>query len=156
MKQSDEIIFRKMTERDIDPYCILFQHVFSNPPWNEKWTFAKVKSITEKLIHKKGFTGITAENNTNNIGYLTGFSPAFIPSIYYIDQLFVALESHGKGIGKNLLLKTTGLIKDIGVSVIFLLTKPCTAAEKFYLNNGYKRFLPVLNINGKGIYYKKI
>ena len=83
-------------------------------------------------MQRKGFIGLVAETGTRPHGYLTGFRIAVMPSLFYIDQLLVDAEQHGKGIGRRLLTKTASLSSNSGIARIFLLTKPDTIAEKFY------------------------
>jgi hypothetical protein len=151
-----QIEIRDMFESDIDSYCTLFQGVFSNYPWNEKWTVIKIKADIKKLMRKKGFFGMTAEAASGNIGYLTGFRLGAIPSVFYVDQLFLEIHYQGKKIGKRLLFETTNKLKSLGVSTIILLTKPNSIAEQFYKSNEYKRFLPAIHIKGKTIFYKNV
>jgi aminoglycoside 6'-N-acetyltransferase I len=148
------IFIRKMTSADIAPYCRLFQSVFSNAPWNENWPIGKIASDIHHLVRKKTFYGLVAEADSRAVGYGTGFRLGIIPSVFYMDQLFVDVEFQGNGIGNRLLAETAGIVKNLGVSIIFLLTKPNTVAERFYRGNGYKRFAPLFRINGKGAFYK--
>jgi len=151
-----QITIRKMIDADIDPYCTLFQSVFSQYPWNEKWTIIKINTAIKRLMRKKGFIGMVAEAAPGTIGYLTGFRLGVIPSVFYMDQLFVANDFHGKKIGKRLHSETMSQLKSRGVSKIFLLTKPESIAEEFYKGIGYKRFLRAIYIKGKAIFHKSV
>ena len=154
--QLPQIAIRKMADTDIDQYCSLFQDVFSNPPWNEKWDISKINADIKKAMSKEQFFGMVAETGTCNVGYLTGFRFKIIPSVFYIDQLFINADYQGKKLGQKLLSETTSQIKILGVSKILLLTKPKTIAEKFYRNNGYKQFLSVISFKGKTFFIKTV
>lgn len=147
------ITLRTMTTIDIDPYCKLFLDVFSAPPWNENWTIDKINADIKKRMGKKYFMGIAAEVDSRIIGFLTGFQLKVLPSLFYIDQLFVNVNCHGNGVGRSLHSEMVNRIKSLGVSGIFLLTKPDTIAAKFYRNNGYRCFFPAIHIKGKVIFY---
>lgn len=151
-----QIAIKTMSDVDVGRYCVLFQSVFSKTPWNEIWTIAKIKTDIKKVMRKKGFWGMVAKADTEDVGYLTGFRLKLFPSVFYIDQLFVDVNYHGKKIGKRLLLETSNHLKRFGVSKLFLLTKPDSVAEKFYRNNEFKRFLPPMCIRGKGVFFKNI
>jgi GNAT superfamily N-acetyltransferase len=154
--QLPQIAIEKMTDADINSYCHLFQSEFSHHPWNEKWTIAKINADVKKLMRKKDFFGMVTKSASGNIGYLTGFRLKLFPSVFYIDQLFIDDNYHGKKIGTRLLSETTSQLKSLGVCKLLLLTKPNSSAQEFYINNGYKRFLSPICIKHKAIFYKKI
>jgi aminoglycoside 6'-N-acetyltransferase I len=161
MKQIQQlpIVIREMTRNDLDSYCTLFENIFSNPPWNEKWTISKISVDINKRMSKSSFIGIVTATGTKNVGFITGFrlwSFKKNVTLFYIDQLFVDNNFQGNGMGKRLLNEMTYQLKTIGVSHIVLLTKRNTAAEKFYRKNGYKRFLSPVQIKGKAVLYNKL
>ena len=151
-----QISIRKMTDTDINPYCSLFQNVFSKSPWNEKWDINKIDADIRKLLRKESFFGMVAETGSRGVGYLTGFRLKVIQSLFFIDQLFIDTDHQGKKIGPRLLSETTSHIKNLGVSRILLLTKPHTIAEKFYRVNGYKQFLSVISFKDKTFFIKTL
>lgn len=154
--QLPQIATEKMTDADIDSYCTLFQRVFAGHPWNEKWALVRVNADVKKLMRKNSFFGMVAKNASESIGYLTGFRLRLLPSVFYIDQLFINADYHEKKIGTRLLSETTSQLKSLGVCKLLLLTKPNSIAQRFYINNGYRRFLSAICIKGKGVFYKNI
>ncbi len=154
--QSPRITIRKMTGADVSSYCTLFKDVFSDYPWNEKWTVGKIEADIKKLMRKKGFLGMTADAGPGRVGYLTGFRPVIFPSVFYLEQLFVDKDHQGKKIGNRLLAETTRRLKSLGVSRMVLLTKTGTPAEAFYAAGGYEKYLPAVRIKGKTIFQKSI
>lgn len=150
------LVIRKMVESDIDSYSKLFQDVFAGPPWNEKWSLQKIQENINKLINKKGFTGIVARIDSVTAGYLTGFQIMFFPSVFYMDQLFVKSDYRCKGVARTLLSEACESLKPFGVSRMFLLTKKGAPAEDFYLRNGFKTLSKLIRIKGKHIFYNHI
>jgi aminoglycoside 6'-N-acetyltransferase I len=148
--------YRKMTTADISHYNQLFKKVFSLPPWNEEWSLAKINTALSRQICKEGFIGVVAQTDFGNCGYLTGFRLRFLPSIFYVDQLFIDNDFQGKSVGTRLLSEATDNLKNLGISKIFLLTKPGTVAAEFYKKNGYNLFLRNFHIKGKSIFYRCI
>lgn len=146
-----EIKIRRMVKEDTGHYCELFKDVFSQHPWNENWTISEIDAVLTRLMRKKEFVGLVAESATGTIGYLTGFRLRLFPSLCYLDQLFVHVDYQGKKAGKALLYEAVTLFNGFGSSKLFLLTKPKSAAEKFYLHCGFKPFLPAIRIKGKSI-----
>jgi aminoglycoside 6'-N-acetyltransferase I len=148
------MIIRPMTDKDINTFCFLFQRVFSQEPWNENWTVTKIDTGIKRQMKKKGFVGMAASTPRITVGYLTGFRLWLIPSIFYIDQLFVSTDYQRLKIGKRLLDETERHLKSRGISCIILLTKPGSYVENFYLKNGYKPLLRLFHIKGKFFLYK--
>lgn len=153
---SDKVTIRPMTNDDISLYCTLFQTVFAEAPWKEVWTISQIEKIITRHMRKKGFTGMAATTNNGTVGYLTGFRIWYIPSLFYLDQLFVKQEYQGLKIGKRLLAEAERYLKNKGVSRIFLFTKPHTGAEQFYTKNAYASWLRAVRINGKLILCKPL
>jgi len=153
---SSEVRIRSMSNQDITSYCILFQSVFAGEPWNEKWTISKIEIQISRQIGKKTFNGMVATTSYGDIGYLTGFRLFMLPSIFYLDQLFVRNDYQRKQIGQRLLTESELSLKSQGVTRIFLLTKPRSYAEKFYLKNAFKPCFRGIHINAKCIYGKHL
>jgi GNAT superfamily N-acetyltransferase len=155
-----QLTIREMDISDIDSYCALFQGVFSNPPWNEKWDLRRINAGIRKTLRKKGFSGFVAfapiepKNISIPIGYITGFKLPFVKSFFFIDQLFVDGRSQGHGIGTGLFSAMTSSIKTAGVPHMVLLTKPKTPAENFYIRKGFRRIFSKFQLNGKGVFYR--
>jgi len=148
---------RTMLEKDIQSYCALYQRIFAQSPWNEIWTLDKIQVALKKVMSKKGFIGITAEYESQPVGYLTGYRLRNFPIIYtfyYLDQLFVDDRHRGVGIGKGLLSKMVCQVNTHKGYGIVLLTKTNSAAEQFYRENGFKRLFPVIRFKEKVLLYK--
>jgi ribosomal protein S18 acetylase RimI-like enzyme len=107
-------------------------------------------------MRKRGFTGIIATVSHHTIGYLTGFRLRLIPSLFYMDQLFIDTDYRGLKIGKRLLAEAEKHLKSHGITCIFLLTKSQSDSEKFYIKNNYAPFLHAFRIKEKLIYFKHI
>jgi aminoglycoside 6'-N-acetyltransferase I len=156
---SDKLTTRTMLKKDMQTYCALFQRIFAQPPWNETWTTDKIHVEVKKIMSKKGFTGIVAEYESQPVGYLTGYRLQifpFIPSLCYLDQLFVDNRYRGIGIGKSLLYQMVSQVNTHGDCGIVLLTKASSPAEQFYLKHGFKRFFTIIRFNGKVLLYKAL
>jgi GNAT superfamily N-acetyltransferase len=155
--QPSPVTIREMEDRDVATYCTLFKQVFSEAPWNENHKLADIETMLQKVSRKKGFGGLVAESGSEAVGYLTGYLfgiPGML-QLYYIDQLFMSQEFRKKGIGGKLLAEMTGRLKNFRISGIILLTMPHSAAEKFYIRNGYRK-VPVIKIRGKSILYIRL
>lgn len=150
------IFIRQMTLEDIGPFCILFQNVFSQKPWNENWNISKINTNITRQMRKKGFVGMVASAPDKAAGYLSGFRLSLLPFMFYLDQLFVNTDYQGLNIGKRILEETETYLKSQGVSFIFLLTKPQSYIENFYTKNNYKSFLRSVRIKGKSFFFKHI
>jgi ribosomal protein S18 acetylase RimI-like enzyme len=153
---SEMVTIRQMTNDDIVPYCTLFQTVFAKEPWNEVWTIPQIQKIITRQMKNNGFTGMAAVTNDATLGYVTGYKIWSIPSIFYLDQLFVKPDFQGLKIGKKLLAEAERFLKKNGLSHIFLFTKPHSYAQNFYIKNTYTPFVQSIRIKGKSIFYKHL
>jgi ribosomal protein S18 acetylase RimI-like enzyme len=151
-----QITIRQMASDDVMPYCTLFQTVFAEEPWNEVWTIPQIQKIITRQMRNNGFTGMAAVTNDTTLGYVTGFKIWSIPSIFYLDQLFVKPEFQGLKIGKKLLTEAEHFLKEKRLSHIFLFTKPDSFAQNFYIKNAYTPFLRSIHIKGKSMFYKHL
>lgn len=151
-----DICIRVMENADVDRYSLLFQKVFAAPPWNEQWDSAVVRASLLNKMDSGRFLGLAACRGAETVGYLTGSTIIFLPSFFYLEQLFVIPEYRGKGIGAGLITAMKGHCTRKRTSFIVLLTRPSSVAASFYRRRGYRRVAPFLLIRGKGIFYTGI
>lgn len=96
-----------------------------------------------------------ATENQETIGIVEG---KFEAGVLYINDLAVAEDYRGKGIGKALLRKAEDFGKKIGAHKAYLITGDGWDVEKFYQNNGYKKTGSLLNhfLHKDFVIYEKI
>lgn len=90
---------------------------------------------------EKGFV-FKATEDKEILGVIIG---KFSAGVLYIDDLVVAKDYRGKGIGKLLIQKAENFGKEMGGHKAYLFTGDGWDAEKFYQNTGYKKTGTLLN-----------
>jgi GNAT superfamily N-acetyltransferase len=153
------LTIRAMVNRDIRHFSLLFQQIFSKPPWNEEWTLDAIRDLAWKIMRRDGYIGTVAEYASRPVGYAIGydlFRLPFLPRLFYLDHLFVDEAYRGIGIGGGLLSKIAEIAIIRKESKIVLMTKKNSAAETLYLGEGYLRVLPIIKIQQKIVLWKKL
>jgi GNAT superfamily N-acetyltransferase len=157
-KPSATLTLRLFQTMDNPVYCALFQRIFGQPPWNETWTLDEISRELDRIMAKPGFIGIAAEYQSHLAGFFTGYRLRFplLPSFFYLDQLFVDDRHRGMGAGRALLGQGLSLAADQHYRGMLLLTKPGSASEGFYRQNGFGRVLPFARLKGKLLLYRSL
>ncbi len=109
------IVLRDFREEDMDKVIALYQDVFSEPPWNEKWSYEDVLKSIEYCLNQKNPIFLVAELEYTND--LAGFMWAYELNLdkfpllnglvkpdeaIYGNELAVDRNLRGNGIGSNL------------------------------------------------------
>lgn len=130
---------RRFTIGDIDAVVELYKDVFSAEPWNDLWISSEqVRYYLNELIENPRFDGFVAYENSLLLGCCFGHQRSWWNGKeFFIDELFVANQMQGNGIGSKLMhyVETDLLMDDY--NRIVLLTNKNLPAEKFYLKKGF-------------------
>ncbi len=129
-----------MSVSDREYIIRLFRDVFENEPWNDDWSDEdQLNAYIEDLC---------GQNNSLTLGYwdkdqLTGIAMGHIKhwytgTEYYIDELCIASELQGRGIGSSFLKEIEGYLEEHGIVQIFLQTERTVPAFRFYQNRGFE------------------
>jgi aminoglycoside 6'-N-acetyltransferase I len=143
---------RRFTIGDIDAVLELYKEVFSSEPWNDLWiSKEQVRYYLNELIENPGFDGFVFYENSSLVGACLGHTRSWWNGKeFFIDELFVANQMQGKGIGSKLMQHVEADLLMNDYSRIMLLTNKDLPAEEFYLKKGFninqKRIIMVKNI----------
>ena len=123
---------------DIDKCAPLYMQAYNRPPWNYNFTQEKVAKYLTEYADRKRFVGFVLTEGDNVVGAMLGHSKTWWTNdILYIDELFVAPDSRGKGYGKKLLDHTEDYSREQGYEVITLMTNKHMPAFQFYNHIDY-------------------
>lgn len=123
----------------VDQIKKLFREIFMNEPWNDDWSnddqlynyildlIGNRNSLAFGLYYNGCLVGLSLGNV---IHWCTGTE-------YYIQEFCIRTELQGKGLGTKFLSDIQTLIKEKGVTRIFLQTERTVPAYKFYQKNGF-------------------
>ena len=76
---TDNMKIREIKSPDIDPCANLFVTIFSNPPWNETWSFEGAKPRLSDCFHSANFFGLLMEDADGLHGFAFGNIQYFLP-----------------------------------------------------------------------------
>ncbi len=135
----ETIEMRKFTIDDMNVSVELYKYVFSAEPWNDGWISSdQVRYYLSELIENPVFEGFVAYENSCLVAACFGHKRSWwTGKEFFIDELFVANEMQGNGIGTNLLRYVECNLLMIDCLRLTLLTNRDLPAVDFYLKKGF-------------------
>ncbi len=129
---------RELKENDIPACADILMAVYNNELWQCRWTKETAESYLTDFFEHKKFVGYAAEEENVLIGALFAHEKIWWNnSEVFIEEMFVAPEKQGKGIGTALLREVEKHIEEKGLAGITLTTNRYVPAPKFYEKNGF-------------------
>jgi aminoglycoside 6'-N-acetyltransferase I len=129
---------RPFTKSDIDQCAALYLQAYNRPPWNYNFTSEKAVKYLTEYTERGRFVGFVLTEGENIVGAMLGHSKTWWTNdLLYVDELFVAPESRGKGYGKQLLDHAEEYARNEGYEVITLMTNKHMPAFQFYNHIDY-------------------
>lgn len=130
---------RRLDASDREQVTALFLDVFTHEPWNDDWSDA---------AQLNAYIGdLTGQGYSLSMGYFEGsrlvaVSLGYIKhwyrgTEYIVDELFVARDMQGRGIGTAFLEALKAWLLRNGIVQVFLQTERTVPAYAFYLKNGF-------------------
>jgi len=129
---------RPFTQNDIEQCAGLYMQAYNRPPWNYNFTREKAAKYLTEYTDRGRFVGFALLEEDVIVGAMLGHSKTWWTNdLLYIDELFVAPDSRGKGYGKALLAHAENYASDQGFEVITLMTNKHMPAFEFYNHVDY-------------------
>ena len=129
---------REISPAEIDACAELFVSVFSNPPWNENWTFSTAQKRLSDCLMTPGFTGLAHEDGGVIHGFAFGNIQHYLDEKhYYLLELCIRTDRQREGIGSRIMNALKEIMQAQNVSRIYTLTARDTPARRFYEKLGY-------------------
>ncbi|MBN2353780.1 MAG: GNAT family N-acetyltransferase [Spirochaetales bacterium] len=124
--------------RLIEECVSLFISVFNSPPWNDQWTQERARSWMARLSSEPPFRGFCAFSGERLVAACLGrLEMWWRGEEYHIEEMFVAADAQGKGIGSRLLAFAESELKKENVAAVTLVTGREIPAKTFYEKNGF-------------------
>ena len=122
---------RNCEKADLRACAELFAEVFSEPPYNEKWSIRDAKAYIERFWRIEPDHCLVAEKNGRIEGVLLGFSYPFQNRTdFTIQELFVRREARRQGIARALI---GCVLEDFSIdTVVSLIVNEKSDAAIFY------------------------
>lgn len=131
---------RPYRPEDLDPCADLFLRVFGEEPWNDRWpSVERARSYLADFVATPGFMGFVALESTQFVALCVGHRRRWWQGDeYYVDELCVAPERQGQGIGTRFLSYIEERLLEQGIRHVVLLTRTDVPAAAFYEKQGFR------------------
>lgn len=130
---------RELTIGNLLEMAELFVSVFSKEPWNEEWDADMAKERLDIFLTNRYPVALGYYDNDVLVGFVLGnYSPYLKSMSFFLQEMCVATDQQGKGVGKKLFDSLEEHLNVLGVVDLGLLTLKGTPAEQFYLKRGVK------------------
>lgn len=118
----------------------LYRDVFTRPPWNDDWgEDNRLEAYIDDLTGNRNSLSYGIYEDGVLIGAALGsVRHWYTGTQYYIDELFISTDLQGQGFGTLFIGQLTVLLRERGISSIFLQTNRNVPAFGFYLKNGFE------------------
>ena len=127
-------------ETDLDDCIRIYHDAFTAPPLSYTWlTKEKAWRYVRDLTQTPGFIGYTYWENDEMIAFIFGILDNYFEgTMFCVEELAVASNQHGKGIGTKVIALLETKLAGFAVEAISLQTSRSLPAYKFYIKNGYE------------------
>lgn len=133
------LYLRELGPEDRDAVTRFFVDVFSHEPWNDDWSdAAQLQSYIRDLTGQPNSLTLGLFDGDEMTGLAMGrIKHWFRGTEYCIDELCIARDRQGRGLGTAFLREMERYLTDHGIVQIFLQTDRNVPAYRFYLKNGF-------------------
>lgn len=127
-------------EKQHVPNCAeAFMASYNEHPWNYDWKLPDAIKYLHEYVDAPQFKGYMALENGRVAGALFGHAKTWWTNgQFMIDELFIAADMQGKGLGKTLLKQAEQHAKTNGMDRIILMTNKFMPALEFYNKNDFE------------------
>lgn len=131
--------FQRLDESAAPAVRKLFVSVFTGEPWNDDWSDeAQLKAYLHDLIGQGNSLAFGLYEGDSLVGVSMGrIKHWYTGTEYCIDELFIAHEKQGKGLGTLFVQEIEKACRALGLTHIFLLTENDVPAYGFYQKQGF-------------------
>ena len=124
---------------DLSQCVRLFMMAFRQSPWNEKWDYQDAQDYLLDAVNTPGFVGLVVCKDESIVGMLFGRKRKWWDGYeFHIDEMCVAPEKQGLGIGTHLLSYVMDNILDVDMRRVKLWTHVDAIAHEFYKKYGFE------------------
>lgn len=134
----ENIVIRRLENKDIKNAAILLKETYAMAPWNEDWTIEVAEERMKELFScPMAICYVSEEENQIN-GVMCGRKITYWSGKeYFVDEFFISPAYQGKGLGSSMLEFVRQDLSKHEIASIVLNTGKGFPSEKFYLKNGF-------------------
>lgn len=134
------VVFQRINEDHALQAATIIVKAYSEPPWNEEWTFDRAAARMGELSTTPGWLGAGALEDGRLYGFAIGLPHTSASGRgLYIPEIAVLPSHQGRGIGKQLLKLLEAEAQNAGFSSTWLLSRSQGAAAEYYKASGYEQ-----------------
>lgn len=123
---------------DIEICVAIYQEVFAEEPWFEKFEEEKVKQYFVHCYEKSLYGAYVAKSEDCLCGFVTYFiKPSAAGNVLYIDEICVKKEWRKRGIGSNLIGAVERFANNNSIISLLIHTDKESIAYNLYKKMGY-------------------
>jgi aminoglycoside 6'-N-acetyltransferase I len=125
-------------ETEILACALIFMTANNAPPWNDHWNMEQSTKRLKDIFRSSNFIGFACTENDSIIGFIIGNSEIFYDGVHYnLKEMAIDNAYQRKGVGSEFFKKAIPLLRDKGITVIYLYTSKSNGTNTFYLKNGF-------------------
>jgi len=135
-----EIIIQPCSANHLNDYGEIYARAFSGEPWNDHWKVEDAIIHVSELLESKQAYGLEYLIDGKVVGFILGTSMLFhYGRTFEINDLAVAPEYQGHGIGARLLEICLAHLRERGICGVHLITTQEGVLPAFYQKFGFKK-----------------
>ncbi|MDO8528821.1 MAG: GNAT family N-acetyltransferase [Nanoarchaeota archaeon] len=129
---------REANEKDMNKIMKIFMEEYKKPPYNENWTEEYARKKLEYYF-KGNNIDVAEDENGEIIGFIISSSYCWYDGLRgSVDEIVVSLKFQGTGIGKKLMEKAMGRLKEMGIKKVSLMSSTKSKAFEIYKKWGFE------------------
>lgn len=134
------ITIQSFTIELLDECVDLYMKTYSQSPWNESWESRDiVVNFMKNHYENNYFIGFVALMDNAVVGVSLGFAKPWIQGMeYYIDDFFIDVDQHRKGIGTKFMEGIKQSLRSRNIHEIILNTESGYPSQAFYESVGFQ------------------
>ncbi len=129
-----------MKSTHVKPASRIFRREFAKKPYSEKWGTRGAEKRIRAIFRANEEFCLAAEMNGKTIGFvLCSVHPFGERKRAFVEEIVVASEHQGRGIGTALMDALEDKIMKAGAKSVFLIAHKKARAYKFHTASGYRK-----------------
>lgn len=130
---------KELNLHQIKDITLLFQDVFSQEPWNDKWNDEQLHLYLLDLMDNKNSLSYGLFDQNQMIGLSIGHIRHWYQGTEYrIDEFCIDTKYQSQGCGTFFLQEIEKQVKEKNIKTLFLQTDRTIPAYHFYQKNGFE------------------
>lgn len=133
------ISFQPFETEHLGQAARIYADCFNAPPWNDGWTVGAALKRLKTLLDFPNAFGLVAIRSEALLGLALGHCEPWSDGLhFYLNELCIDPVAQRQRIGRALLDELLRRLRRQGIGSVFLLTEESSAAEAFFIEQGFE------------------